>query len=175
MTPQLELRSATAADLPFLSALARDPNVEPYLSPGAGEPARLEGILAQAEADGPPAGLFMILSGSGEAVGGLALTIYSPRGRSRICNLMTVMVKPEARGSGVASAAVRLACRHALVDHDFHRLQAETYGDNLAGQRLFESLGFAREGIRRKAYWRREQWLDGIIFGILAEELDLTR
>lgn len=170
---ELELRSATSDDLPFLTELARQPEVEPYLAPGVGEPERLEGILAQAELDGPPSGLFVIRSGSDERLGGLALTVYSPR--SRICNLTTLMVRPATRRSGVATHAVRLACRHALVKHGFHRLQAETYGDNLAGQRLFERLGFVREGVRRRAYWRREQWLDGIIFGILAEELDQTR
>lgn len=167
------LRGAAAGDLPFLSELACSPEVEPYLAPGVGEIERLEAILAQGEADGPPSGLFVISTGSGERLGGLALTIYSPR--SRICNLTTLMVAPALRRSGVAGQAVRLACRHVLVQHGFHRLQAETYGDNLAGQRLFEGLGFTREGVRRRAYWRRQQWLDGIIFGILAEELDLAR
>jgi RimJ/RimL family protein N-acetyltransferase len=168
---ELTLRGAAADDLPFLSELARSPEVEPYLAPGVHE--RLEAILAEAENDGPPGGLFVICADSDERLGGLALRIYSPR--SRICNLTTLMVAPALRRSGVASQAVRLACRHALVDHGFHRLQAETYGDNLAGQRLFERLGFVREGVRRRAYWRREQWLDGIIFGILAEELEHTR
>jgi RimJ/RimL family protein N-acetyltransferase len=27
------------------------------------------------------------------------------------------------------------------------------------------------EGIRRQAYWRRGRWIDGVMFGILAEEL----
>jgi L-phenylalanine/L-methionine N-acetyltransferase len=173
MAEDLALRSAATEDLAFLSELASHPEAEPYLAPGAGEIERLEAILTQAELDGPPSGLFVIERRAAARLGGLALAVYSPR--SRICNLTTLMVTPAARRSGVASHAVRLACRHALVDHGFHRLQAETYGDNLAGQRLFESLGFVREGVRRKAYWRRERWLDGIIFGILADELDRMR
>jgi RimJ/RimL family protein N-acetyltransferase len=170
MAVDLVLRRATASDLSFLAELARDPAVEPYLAPGVGETERLEAILTQSELDGPPSGLFVIRSGSGERVGGLALTIRSPR--SRICNLTTLMVAPAVRRSGVASQAVRLACRHALVEHGFHRIQAETYGDNVGGRRLFENLGFAREGVRRSAYWRRERWLDGVILGILAEEFE---
>jgi RimJ/RimL family protein N-acetyltransferase len=59
----------------------------------------------------------------------------------------------------------------ALVDCGLHRIEAQVYGDNVAGQRLFERAGFRREGIRRRAYWRRAQWLDGVLFGLLAEEL----
>jgi RimJ/RimL family protein N-acetyltransferase len=81
------------------------------------------------------------------------------------------MVSPERRRAGVASEAVRLACRHALVDRGMHRVQAEVYGDNVAAQRLFERVGFVHEGTRRSAYWRRERWLDGVLYGLLAEEL----
>jgi RimJ/RimL family protein N-acetyltransferase len=81
------------------------------------------------------------------------------------------MVDPAVRRAGIGGRAVALACRRALLDHGFHRVQAETYGDNLAGQRLFERVGFVREGVRRRAYWRRDEWLDGVLFGILAEEL----
>jgi RimJ/RimL family protein N-acetyltransferase len=81
------------------------------------------------------------------------------------------MVDPDARRQGVAATALRLACRLVLTEHGFHRVQAETYGDNLAAQRLFARVGFTREGVRRRAYRRREQWLDGVLFGILADEL----
>jgi RimJ/RimL family protein N-acetyltransferase len=165
----VELRRAGADDLGFLSQLACDPSVEPYLAPGAGEPERLSAILERAEDEGPPSGLFLIHSPAGEPLGGLALVVYSRR--SRLCDLTSLMVIPRERGRGVASEAVRLACRHALVEHGFHRVQAEIYGDNLASQRLFERVGFVREGARRRAYWRREKWLDGVIFGILAEEV----
>jgi RimJ/RimL family protein N-acetyltransferase len=58
-----------------------------------------------------------------------------------------------------------------VVEHGLHRIETQVYGDNLRGQRLFERAGFMREGTRRRAYWRREQWLDGVYYGLLAEEL----
>ena len=45
------------------------------------------------------------------------------------------------------------------------------YGDNVAGQRLFEHVGFTREGTRRSAYWHRGQWIEGVLYGLLADEL----
>jgi RimJ/RimL family protein N-acetyltransferase len=80
------------------------------------------------------------------------------------------MVRPDVRRSGIAVQAVRLACELALVKEGLHRIQAEVYGDNVAGQRLFERAGFTREGVRRRAYRRRGQWLDGVLYGLLSEE-----
>ena len=103
----------------------------------------------------------MVESAGEGMVGALGLRVVTPR--SRICNVTRLMVDPSLRRRGIGRAAVRAACRLALVEHAYHRLQAETYGDNLAGQRLFEAAGFTREGVRRMAYWRREQWLDGVL------------
>jgi RimJ/RimL family protein N-acetyltransferase len=59
-----------------------------------------------------------------------------------------------------------------LIDHrDMHRIQLEVYGDNDAAQRAFERAGFRREGTRRRAYWRRDAWQDGVLYGLLADEL----
>ena len=100
-----------------------------------------------------------------------ALTLLPANRRSSICDISTVMVRPDVRRSGIALEAVRLACHLALAEQGLHRVQAEVYGDNVAGQRLFERAGFAREGTRRRAYWRRDQWLDGVLYGLLSEEL----
>lgn len=164
-----ELRAAGAGDLAFLSELAGDPLVEPYLAPGSGEPERLEAILAQAQVEDGPGGLFVIQADGAGRLGGLGLAVVSER--SRICQLSRLMVSPHVRRTGVGGAALELACRHVFAEHGYHRLQAETYGDNVAGQRLFERAGFVQEGRRRRAYWRRDQWLDGVIYGILAEDL----
>ena len=58
--------------------------------------------------------------------------------------------------------------------HDLHRIQAEVYRDNLPGQALFERVGFVREGTRRRASWRRDQWQDGVLYGMLADEISHT-
>jgi RimJ/RimL family protein N-acetyltransferase len=156
-------------DIDFLSSLARDPFVEPFLAPGRGDPQFLRELLAHADG-GQPYGMHVVHSGTGGRLGGLALRPANRR--SSICEISTVMVHPDVRRSGIALQAVRLACQLAIVEHGLHRVQAEVYGDNIAGQRLFERAGFTHEGTRRRAYWRREQWLDGLLYGLLAEELD---
>src|SRR5436309_16056048 len=113
--PEVELRRAVAADLGYLSALAHDPSVEPFLAPGAGAQQRLGAVLSQTESDGEPSGLFVIDSAAGEPLGGLALQLVSRQ--SRICELTRLMVDPAVRRAGVAAAHVRLACRRTLGGH----------------------------------------------------------
>lgn len=169
VSPEIELPRATAGDLGYLVELAADPAVEPFLAPGSGGEDRLRALLEEWSSGIDPGGLFLIRRAHGELLGGLAIHVFSRH--SGICELSRLMVSPAARGAGVGSEAVRLACRRAF-GAGFHRIQAETYGDNLAAQRLFERVGFRREGLRRRAYWRRERWLDGVLYGLLAEELD---
>ncbi len=167
----LSLAAATEDDLPFLSELAADPEVEPFLAFGAAEGERLRALL---HAPGPApdsTALLRIESDGGDTLGALALSLVNPR--SRICDISRVMIRPDRRRSGIAGTAIELACAHALVDHGMHRVQTECYGDNHTAHRLFERAGFTREGIRRRAYWRRGGWLDGVMFGLLAEEFSL--
>ena len=117
-----------------------------------------------------PEGLWIAVAGEeGSRLAALELSIVNRR--SRIFHLGRMMVTPTARRSGVAVRATRLACRIAFSDHGLHRAQAEVYGDNLPGQRVLERAGFTLEGVRRQAYWRRDRWLDGVMFGLLAGEL----
>ncbi len=163
------LRPACDEDVQFVSALASDPQVEPFLAFGAADERAVRALLATPGPAPESGGLIVIQSHDGERLGGLALTLINRR--SRICDLSRLMILPGRRRSGLATAAILLACRHALGDHGMHRVQAECYGDNLVAHRLFEQAGFTREGTRRRAYWRRGGWLDGILFGLLAEEL----
>ena len=157
-------RTSGDDDLAFLSELARDPAIAPFLAPNRSEPAPLR-ELAAAER---PYGLYVIEAEGGRA-GGFALTAASST--SPTCEISRVMISPDLHGAGIGTQAVREACRLALLEHGLHRIEAQVYGHNVAGQRLFERAGFTREGARRCAYWRHEQWLDGVYYGLLAEEL----
>lgn len=141
----------------------------PFLSPAAGEEEGLREVLARAAEREGPDGVMLIEGETGRIEGALELSVFSAR--SRLVELSRLMVSPGSRRRGIGSRAVMLACRMAFEQHAMHRVQAEVYGDNVAGLRLFERAGFTREGVRRQAYWRRERWLDGVLFGLLAGEL----
>jgi len=163
----MQLRPATRDELGYLVALARNPEIAPYLAPGTEE--RLEETLEERAVLGEPFGLFVVEAHGGEALGAVALRAGSAR--SGICNLRQLMVDPMARRRGVGTAAVRLVCHRALLEHGCHRVQSESFGDNHAAHRVFERVGFVREGVRRLAYLRDGEWVDGVLHGLLAGEL----
>ncbi len=162
------LRPAGPDDAGFLVALRTHPEAAPFLGLREAGEAALRQELARA--DPALGGRFVITGEGGEDAGGLAWRLSNRR--SRIVDLTEIVVLPEARGRGLAATAVREACRLLADRVDAHRFQLETYGFNTAGIRAFERAGFVREGVRRQAFWRRDAWQDGVLFGLLADELE---
>jgi RimJ/RimL family protein N-acetyltransferase len=155
------LRAATADDLPFLEALARSPEVEPFLAPSAAD--RIAPSLHAQDEE-----LLVITADEGRSAGAARLSERSPT--SRIVSLHTVMLDPAARGTGLGARAARALAAHAFAA-GWHRVEAEVYGFNAAARRTFAAAGFAPEGIRRRAYRRHDAWQDGVLFALLADEL----
>jgi len=92
--------------------------------------------------------------------------------RSRIANLGNLAIHPDFRGRRLSDEAAKLLQRYLLFELDLHRLQLEIYGFNERAQRHAERAGFVHEGARRRAYWRHGEWVDGVIYGLVREDLE---
>jgi RimJ/RimL family protein N-acetyltransferase len=68
--------------------------------------------------------------------------------------------------------AQRQLQRHLIGSLGFHRIQLETYGFNARAQTHAELAGYTREGVRRNAYRYGDGWTDGVVYGLVAEDLD---
>jgi RimJ/RimL family protein N-acetyltransferase len=165
----LTLRRAGAADVEFLAALATHGEVQPFLavvSAHTTEEFRAE--LDRADKEPEWYGRF-ILEVEGERAGSMAFSVVNRR--SRIANLYGLMIHPDFRGRGLADAAARVFSRHLLLDLGFHRLELECYGFNDRAIRHAERI-YVREGVKRKAYWRDGDWVDGVTFSLIREDLE---
>jgi RimJ/RimL family protein N-acetyltransferase len=166
-------RRATADDADFMLELASHDDVDPYLR--AVRPGR-EGVLAEIErslAEPKKSGRFVIEveeGGEWRTAGTMGFDVANER--SRIANLGGLAVHPDFRGRRLADDAARLLQRHLLLDLDYHRLQLEIYGFNERAIQHAERAGFIREGMKRKAYWRHDEWVDAVLFGLVREDLD---
>ena len=164
------IRRAGADDADFLVELVTHEDVEPFLAAvRANGHDELLAEIERSEAELDAFGVFLI-----EVDGVRAGTMRFERGnvRSRIANLGGLAVHPDFRGAKVADSAAKLFQRHLFDDLGFHRLQMEVYGFNERAMRHAERSGFVREGVRRKAYWRNDEWVDGVLYGLVAEDLD---
>jgi RimJ/RimL family protein N-acetyltransferase len=170
------LRRATEDDVEFLAELAVNDEISPFMAAvsARNEEAFLEEV-ERSEASPPEFGRFVIEVVDGEQLqpaGSIAFELVNRR--SRIAHLFGLMLHPMFRGRGLARAATALFTRHLLGDLNFHRVQLEVYGYNERALRHFEGAGYIREGVRRKAYWRNREWVDGVLFGLVREDLEST-
>ena len=163
------LRRAEPGDVDFLLELMTDEDVEPYLS--VTRPRDREGLLEEVErsqAEPEEFGRFVI-EVDGERAGLMGFQVANRR--SRIANLGSLAVHPRFRGRRLADEAARLFQRE-VFDLGYHRLQLEIYGFNERAMRHAERAGFVKEGVRRKAYDRHGEWVDGVIYGLVREDLE---
>ena len=164
------IRRATPEDVAFLADLATHDDVEPFLaSVRAKEREELLAEVQRSQEEPDALGVFVI-----EVDGARAGTMRFERAnmRSRIANLGGLALHPDFRGRRAADEAARLFQRYLLDDLGFHRLQLEVYGFNERALVHAERSGFVREGVRRKAYLRDGEWVDGVLFGLVAEDLE---
>jgi RimJ/RimL family protein N-acetyltransferase len=167
------IRRAGPEDVSFWAGLAGHEEVEPFM---AAISERDEDELREAirrSGEEPVLHGRFVVEADGERAGVIAFDVANRR--SRIAYLHAVMLEPRFRGRGLATAATRLLVRHLVFDLDYHRVQLEVYAFNERALRHFERAGFVQEGVRRKAYWRHGEWVDGIDYGILREDLEPER
>ncbi len=168
----LRLRRAEPTDAAFLLELMEHDQVEPFVA--VVRPRDEAGVLTEIErslAEPEDFGRFVIevpKEGWNRA-GALGWEIWNRR--NRIARLGGLAVHPDHRGHGLADAAARAVRRHLLGELGLHRLELECYAFNERAIRHAERAGFVREGVKRKAYWRHGRWVDGILFGLVREDL----
>jgi RimJ/RimL family protein N-acetyltransferase len=170
----LRLRRAEPEDVEFLLELATHEDVEPYLA--VVRPRDRSGLVEEVERSRQEPevfGRFVIEVEDEEEwrqVGAMGFEVANRR--SRIANLGNLAIHPQFRGQHLSDAAAKLLQRHLIFDLDYHRLQLEIYGFNERAQRHAERAGFVYEGARRKAYWRHGEWVDGVLYGLVREDLE---
>ncbi|HEV8097889.1 MAG TPA: GNAT family protein [Gaiellaceae bacterium] len=163
------MRRAEARDLDFLLELMSEEDVEQNLA--VVRPRDRDGLLEEIERSQAEPGEFgrFVIEVDGESAGLMGFQVANKR--SRIANLGSLAVHPSFRGRRLADEAARLFQRHLLFELGFHRLQLEIYGFNERAQAHAERAGFVKEGVRRKAYDRNGEWVDGVIYGLVREDL----
>ncbi len=130
------------------------------------EPAfQKEGLLSDRQAT------IIIETLSGEIVGGMSYyqTPYGPKAAHQVYGIGLHII-PEQRGKGYGTEAQRLLAAYLFNTYPIVRVEASTDVENIAEQRSLEKAGFTREGVMRKAQWRRGEWHDLVLYSKLRGE-----
>jgi RimJ/RimL family protein N-acetyltransferase len=169
----LRLRRASALDVDYLLALQAEPEVAPFLAAGRSSTreellAEIERSLAEPEAFGR---LLIEIPIEREWRLAGAIGFERTNRRSRIAHLFGLAIHPDFRGRRLGEAALRELARVLFGEFGYHRLEAVVYGFNERAMAVIERAGFVREGVKRLAYWRDPEWVDGVCFGFTVENI----
>jgi len=164
------LRRWARSDIGCVEEASRDPRIPE----GTTVPARftvaegaawIERQWGRAES-GEGLSLAIADAGSGEALGAVVQMLRRP-GTVEIGYWLV----ERARGRRLASRAVALIARWALIDAGLARVEALVEPDNVASQRLLEGVGFRREGHLRSYLVFETRRADAVIYSLLPGDL----
>lgn len=65
---------------------------------------------------------------------------------------------------------LNLLCQVAFEELHLHRVFTETFSFRVEHMHLLEKFGFQREGVLREHIYKRNQWYDSVMHGLLSEE-----
>jgi RimJ/RimL family protein N-acetyltransferase len=168
------LRRATEDDADFVVGLLNEEDTAPFLAASRSRDRAgvLDDVKASTEEPGD-FGVFVIEVPDGDGWARAGMMEFSLENRrNRIAHLSGLAIHPDFRGRRLSDDAARVFQRHLILDLGFHRLELECYGFNERAIRHAERSGFVREGVKRKAYHRHGEWVDGILFGLVREDLE---
>ena len=83
---------------------------------------------------------------------------------------LSYALKPELRGRGLTSEAVRAVVDRVFLDTKLGRVWARVDTPNIASIRVLEKLGMQREAVMRRCHVRRGELIDLAVYGLLRPE-----
>lgn len=169
---RVQIRPVRRDDLEILESWVNDIEIEGVFNDFGFE--GFEGMAASFEKSGlidDQQATIIIETLAGEIVGGLSYyqAVYGPKSFHRVYGI-GLHVVPDHRGKGYGTEAQKLLADYLFSTYPIARVEASTDIENTAEQRSLEKAGFTREGVLRKAQWRRGDWHDLVVYSKLRGE-----
>lgn len=109
-----------------------------------------------------------VIEVDGKPVGTIGLLSIDQRNRK--AEYYIAMGEPDYKGKGIAKKASMLLLKYGFENLDLNRIYLFTEIKNEAAQRLFERVGFVKEGILRHDIISHGKYVDRIVYGYLRED-----
>nr|WP_315248459.1 GNAT family protein [uncultured Duganella sp.] len=100
-----------------------------------------------------------------------AVTLYGFDLRNRRCEIGYILDRQH-WGQRYTQEAMRAVIAYAFDTLQLHRLEADIHPDNIASERLLQSLHFQREGHLRQRWFVGNEISDSLIYGLLRADWD---
>jgi RimJ/RimL family protein N-acetyltransferase len=165
----VSLRRATVDDVDFLVGLIGGPETRPYLGNRAADTReRALADVERSQRDPAEYGWFVI-EADGERAGCVAFERVSEQ--HRIVEAGRFAIDPRFRGRRIGIEGAQAFQRLVLGELGFHRIELKVYAFNERAIAHAEASGYVREGVQRRAYLKDGEWVDAVLFALVAEDL----
>lgn len=81
-----------------------------------------------------------------------------------------IWIDPEHHGNGYGTEASKLIINYGFNELNHHRIMARAHAENEGSQRIWEKLGFTKEGELREQVYKEGEFIDGYVYGVLKHE-----
>ena len=106
----------------------------------------------------------------GKVVGGLTLYKYGELSKTRhIRGLGGMLVIKEYRGQGIGSALMTYAVAWATKHPDIEKINLEVFSTDKQAIQLYQKFGFQFEGVRKKQFKIRGEYVDEVSMGLFVK------
>ena len=105
---------------------------------------------------------------SQNAIGFVNLTDIDPVSLS--CEFHILIGESSRRGKGIGTEATRLMLEHAFGNLNMHRVWLKVLQQNKRAIKVYENLGFKKEGVLREAAYKQGKYHNFLLMSILQRE-----
>ena len=98
------------------------------------------------------------------------ITLHQVDHHNRVREIGILIGDKTSQGKGFGSEAVRLIVSHAFMRLNLHKLTTGMVQENAASQKMFEKIGFKREGCLRQHFYLDGKYHDCLRYGLLRSE-----
>ena len=168
--PAVRMRKPEPADLEAFFEQKNDPEVKRLLG-GFSRPLSQADLVVWLESHRARTDevLWSILSEeTGRCLGHVGIYKVDPVSRSAEFGIM--IGDRSAWGVGIGRAATLFAIRHAFFNENLNRVSLTVLASNDRAKRLYEKVGFVKEGLFRQAQFKDGKYVDVIAMALLREE-----
>ncbi|AAG20227.1 MULTISPECIES: GNAT family N-acetyltransferase [Halobacterium] len=164
---RVDLCPVSEDDVDFLHDTINDPAVWPPVGARTPVTEREEREWYEEQASADNGTVNFVVAVDGAPIGSLGVHgVDDTNGSAEL----GVFLAEDHWGEGYGTEAGRLATTYAFDQHRRHRVFARVFEDNQASMRVWERLGFEREGTHRDAMFLHGEYLDVHCYGVLESE-----
>ena len=96
--------------------------------------------------------------------------LYQIDHRVRSCEFGILIGEPSRWGKGIGREVTSATIAYGFDELNMNRIELSVIASNARAMRLYESLGFVREGLKRQAQYRAGEYVDIVLMSHLRSE-----